>query len=472
LTNDCGFLLKKKAPKKIKKMQIRGMDRTTNILFSHKELLHEKFFQTDLGILYQAIPFEELAKKIPLPKQSQSGLGRKPWFDVKGGIALQFLKHYLRQSDAMLMERINTDWSMQLFCGIVLKPGDRILDSNLPSSWRTYLGKHLDLESLQKVFASHWKPLMKDTNVGFQDATCYESNIAYPTDAKLLWQCCEDVHAMMQAARKRIKLRKSRSNFEAKRIQFLDYQKRRKKSKRLERKIRKTLLKYLLRLLNGYDSLREKHSIILSKRKTDRLKTIVQVYDQQHGKAYGKSDQKIQDRIVSLNKPYIRPIVRGKEIKPVEFGAKVNKLQVDGISFIEHLSFDAFNESTRYKEGIYLQRKLFGRCTHHSADAIYATNKNRKYASSQTIQTNFIPKGKQKQEHIEQSKIMRNLLNKQRSTVLEGSFGNEKNHYLLQKVKARNKNTEICWIFFGMMTANCSIIAKRMLIAKSLRQAA
>lgn len=116
-------------------MQIRCMDRTTNILFSHKELLHEKFFQTDLGILYQAIPFEELAKKIPLPKQNQSGLGRKPWFDVKGGIALQFLKHYLRQSDAMLMERINTDWSMQLFCGIVLKPGDRILDSNLPSSW-------------------------------------------------------------------------------------------------------------------------------------------------------------------------------------------------------------------------------------------------------------------------------------------------------------------------------------------------
>lgn len=453
-------------------MQIRGMSRIINILFSQQELLDEKFLQTDLGILYQGIPFEELAQKIPLPKQSQSGLGRKPWFDVKGGIALQFLKHYLRQSDAMLIERINTDWSMQLFCGIALKPGERILDTNLPSFWRSYLGKHLPIEEFQKIFAQYWKPFMKETNIGAQDATCYESSIAYPTDCKLLWECCENVYRMMQDSRRRIKLRKSRCNFEAKRILFLDYQKRRKKSKRLERKLRKSLLKFLLRLLESYKDLREKHAITLSNTKSKRLETIVKIYHQQHTKAYGSSDEKIEQRIVSLYKPYIRPIVRGKEVKPVEFGAKVNKLQVDGISFIEHLSFNAFNESTRYQQGIYLQRKLFGKCTHHSADAIYATNKNRRYASWQGIQTNFVPKGKQKHEYKEQAKEIRGLLNKQRSTVLEGSFGNEKNHYLLQKIRARNKYTEICWIFFGMMTANTSIIAKRMLIAQSLAEAA
>jgi hypothetical protein len=192
------------------------------------------------------------------------------------------------------------------------------------------------------------------------------------------------------------------------------------------------------------------------------LLTIEKVYEQQHQKAYGSADEKIKDRIVSLYKPYVRPIVRGKEVKPVEFGAKVNKLQVDGINFIEHLSFDAFNETTRYQQGIYLQRKLFGKCTHQSADAIYATNKNRKYASSQNIQTNFVPKGKQKEKHIQQAVQMRNILNKQRSTVLEGSFGNEKNHYLLQKSRARTQTTDICWIFFGIMTANISIISQRM----------
>lgn len=78
--------------------------------------------QTDLGGLYLAIPFEELATLIPPPKHSVSGKGCKPWFDVKGGLALQFLKHYTGLSDALLMERVNTDWSMQQFCGIQLHP--------------------------------------------------------------------------------------------------------------------------------------------------------------------------------------------------------------------------------------------------------------------------------------------------------------------------------------------------------------
>ena len=56
---------------------------------------------------------------------------------------------------------------------------------------------------------------------------------------------------------------------------------------------------------------------------------------------------------------------------------------------------------------------------------------------------------------------MRAVLNKERGTRLEGSFGNEKNHYLLGKVAARNQSTETCWIFFGLMTANASIMAAR-----------
>ncbi len=65
---------------------------------------------------------------------------------------------------------------------------------------------------------------------------------------------------------------------------------------------------------------------------------------------------------------------------------------------------------------------------------------------------------------------MRSALSTIRATVLEGSFGNEKNHYLLSKVKAKTRATEIAWIFFGMMTANASIISKRMQQHKQLRQ--
>lgn len=91
----------------------------TNLPISHEQLLHERFLQTDLGQLYLSIPFEELAATIAAPNQSISGKGCRPWFDVKGGIELQFLKHYLGLSDEMLIQCINTDWSMQYFaaCG-------------------------------------------------------------------------------------------------------------------------------------------------------------------------------------------------------------------------------------------------------------------------------------------------------------------------------------------------------------------
>ncbi len=93
----------------------------------------------------------------------------------------------------------------------------------------------------------------------------------------------------------------------------------------------------MLKLLQHLNELQQKYRIAVSDKQREKLHTIIRIYEQQQGKLYGHVEQ-IKDRIVSLSKPYIRPIVRGKEIKTVEFGAKVNKLQIDGISFIEYLS--------------------------------------------------------------------------------------------------------------------------------------
>ena len=50
-------------------------------------------------------------------------------------------------------------------------------------------------------------------------------------------------------------------------------------------------------------------------------------------------------------------------------------------------------------------------------------------------------------------------LNKVRSTQLEGSFGNHKNHYGLRKIKARGAANEKVWVFFGVMSANAKKIS-------------
>ena len=89
---------------------------------------------------------------------------------------------------------------------------------------------------------------------------------------------------------------------------------------------------------------------------TQRRQTIQFILTQQSGKFY--DGIRPNGAIVSIDKPYLRPIVRGKEVKPVEFGAKVHKLQIDGISFIEHLSFDAYNEGTRMSQNLFKTQSL------------------------------------------------------------------------------------------------------------------
>ncbi len=138
-------------------------------------------------------------------------------------------------------------------------------------------------------------------------------------------------------------------------------------------------------------------------------------------------DRKI-GRIVSIAKSYIRPIVRGKEVKKVEFGAKVNMIQADGINFIEHISFNAFNEGVRLIDLIRYSRTLLGKVTHISADDIYATNVNRKYCKRQGI---VIKRKGRAGKHEDQRMIIARELRKERATHMEGNFGTEKQHYSL-----------------------------------------
>ncbi len=307
---------------------------------------------------------------------------------------------------------------------------------------------------------------MEQTHVTMMDATVYESNIRYPTDVKLLWESNVKVYQLLQGKRKLLKLRSSRSNYHKHKKNYLGYQRNRKKSRRQDKKLRKQLLKYLSRLLEGLQDLQKGHEFNLSNKEKKLVSHIKTIYSQQHELLYGNREN-VKQRIVSLHKPHVRAIIRGKEIKPVEFGAKVHKVQVGGLSFIEHLSYENFNEGTRLKQSVAFHQKYFGRCSQLAADAIYATNENRRYCNSLAIATSFIPKGKQGKLE-EQKSVMRSVLNTVRATVLEGSFGNEKNHYLLNKIKARTQATEIAWIFFGMLTANASIITKR-IISSQLR---
>ena len=72
--------------------------------------------------------------------------------------------------------------------------------------------------------------------------------------------------------------------------------------------------------------------MLLTIREKSDLEIIMRMYRQQKNPFRNNdSRESIPKRIVSLSNPHLRQIVRGKEVKSVEFGAKFNNILVDGI---------------------------------------------------------------------------------------------------------------------------------------------
>jgi len=413
--------------------------------------------KTDLGSIYQTIDWSSLIELLP-EKKTMSGA--PSWLPPQGYFGLIFLKHYTKLSDEKLLERFNTDWAIQMFCGALLSDNEMIRDNSFVSSVRGFLGGCVDFEEFQRKIIENWKEEIPDKNVLLEDATCYEVYIRFPTDVKLLWEACEWLwEKQMPEICKKNKLKVPRSKYKEQHNKHLVYSKLRKKSHRKTKARRRVTLQLLLKGITEFQRiLNQTKAIDLGPKDAGIFKTIKIIYQQQKHH-FDNPKAKIPDRIVSIYKPYIRPIVRGKENKPVEFGMKVHKMQVGGINIIEHQSYNAFNECKRLKNSTLKHKKMFGECTHISADKIYATNENRRYCTKNKIQTNFCRKGAGKDD--KPTKEIKGILNKQRSTSLEGSFGTEKEHYLLNKIKAQNPKTEKVWLFFGIHTANAVKIAKR-----------
>lgn len=440
-------------------------------LFQPLDYLNPKWYyfkQTQLGRVYDSIPWDQLSDLLP---DEHRGPGAPRWFSAKGMFALMFLKAYLKTSDQKLIDRFNTDWSLQLFCGKLLRDDQKIRDNAIMSRIRSFLAEQVDLFELQNILIRHWKRNMYNTHVLLMDASCYESYVRFPTDVKLLWESCQWVFdKQLYHWCSHLSIKRPRSKYREQKQKQQAYDRRRKKPYRLGMK-RKRSLVYLLDkglhqlqdLFNSYPAIR------LSENEKEYIRTIRKVLEQQRFLLTHPAKE-LKDRIVSLPRPYIRPIVRGKENKRVEFGMKVHMLQVDGICIIDKLAFNAFNESTRLRFSVLKHKSLFGQCNQLGADRIYATNANRRYITDQRIFTSFPKKGPK--TDLPQEIRLRQILSSARATVMEGSFGTHKQHYSLDKIKAKGEKREMLWAFFGVFTANAVLMGKRMALEKSLPIAA
>lgn len=170
---------------------------------------------------------------------------------------------------------------------------------------------------------------------------------------------------------------------------------------------------------------------------------------------YELRTHRIEDRIVSISQPHIRPMVRGKASAPVEFGAKVSVSMVNGYAFLERLSWDSFNEGVTLIETLEAYKKRFG-CYPKTviADKIYRTRENRAFCKAHGIRLSGPALGRPAQgEEAADGRRMARQDASERNAI-EGKFGEGKRKYGLGLIRARLASTSEAVISLQLLVMN------------------
>jgi IS5 family transposase len=175
------------------------------------------------------------------------------------------------------------------------------------------------------------------------DATCAPADIRYPTDVSLLNEAREKTDTIIDQLHIPLigKTPRPRTCRLKARRAFVAFTKHKKPGRKKVRRAKRQQLGFLRRNFKAIDRLLENSAALpldeLARRDYKNLLVARELFRQQLEMFENKS-QRVDDRIVSISQPHVRPIVRGKAGRPTEFGAKLSISVVQGFSFVDRLS--------------------------------------------------------------------------------------------------------------------------------------
>lgn len=281
------------------------------------------------------------------------------------------------------------------------------------------------------------------------DATACPQDIAYPTDLGLLNDAREKSEQLIDLLyNPDLHGKRPRTYRKIARKLFLCVAQKKIKHKTAVHKGIGQQLRYLRRNLSHIHTLLDSYPVIpLARREHKYLLVIACLYQQQE-KMHREHTHSVADRIVSIHQPHVRPIVRGKSRIHTEFGSKINVSLVDGYAFLDELSWDAFNEGSHMKGYIEQYRNRFG-CFPKEvlADKIYCNRENRKYLQEHSIRLLAKPLGRPPavtQIHVRPGE----------RNPIEGKFGQAKNGYGMERIRARLQQTSQTWVAMILLVVN------------------
>ena len=410
--------------------------------------------------LEKLIPWEEL--EVEYGKCFSENRGR-PGLDSQLVIGVICIKHMLKLSDEDAVEQVLENPYMQAFCGLESFATETLFNDSSLSKLRKRLGRDYFRQLENKVLEVLKKRKIIKARGVMVDATVFPSNIKHPNDIGLL----NDVREWLVKEIKKIskQLGKwTRTRCRTARKQYLNFSKRKKKTEKVIRETMKQMLQHVRRnkkqLIKLIAELRIKGEEVkkVIHRQIGKIKIILE----QQWDMYRRRSHNVKDRIVSYSQPEVRPMVRGKAGKPVEFGPKAELSLVDGYLLLDWLSFDNFNEANKLGESIakYEERfemkpgKMIG-------DGIYGNRDNRNLLKAEGIRAALKPLGR-KAKTEEYQKEKRWIKKQQRiRNRIEGFIGHAKEHFGLDRIRYKiDGGTEI-WVRMGLLAMNLDTALKR-----------
>ena len=163
-------------------------------------------------------------------------------------------------------------------------------------------------------------------------------------------------------------------------------------------------------------------------------------------------------------------IIDKLESKKVEFGAKIEvSLTGDGLAHVDHLEWNSYYEGHDLPNQVEEYKKRHG---HYPevviGDPLYGSRKNRKYLSNQKIRFSGKALGRPKKETEENQKQLRDEAKRRKAEYreripIEGKFGQGKNGYRLNYIRARTQATSEAWIRTIFLVMNLLVLTRSFL---------
>ena len=427
--------------------------------------------------LTKIIPWDEIEKEYA-KNFAESGMGA-PAKASRVALGALIIQEKLGLTDEETVEQIRENPYLQYFIGREEYRDEEPFEASMMVHFR----KRLKLEELSRIneliHRNHKEEKEQSGEKGggggggpsnggklIVDASVAPADIRYPTDLSLLNEAREKsegiidlLHEPLKGKEKKVRTYREKAR--------KDYLKAAKKRKLTSKELRKAIgkqLRYVRRDLKNIEFLAEKSTIERLRGKEYRdLLVIGEVYRQQE-QMYKEGKRRIEDRIVSISQPHVRPIKRGKAGSPVEFGAKISVSLVEGYAFIDRMSWDNFNESNELIEQIEKYKERYGRYPESvHADRIYRSRDNLRYCQGKGIRLSGPKLGRPKKEVKRgEAKIARE--DELVRNGIEGKFGQGKRRFSLNCIRAKLPETSGSVIAMTFMVMNLEKLLKEVFL--------